>query len=127
MAERGRSQSGSETGDEKPDYLGHRERLRERLLEAGASALPDYELLEFLLFAGIPRKDTKSTAKGLIQRFGSFAAVLSADRAALSDAGLKDGAIAALLSVRESSSRFLRAEIADKPVISNWQTLIDYC
>jgi DNA repair protein RadC len=127
MAERGQSQSSDDQPNEEPHYHGHRERLRERLLEAGPAALPDYELLEFLLFAGIPRKDTKSLAKALIARFGSFAAVLSANREALSDAGLKDAAIAVLLGVREASSRFLRGEIADKPVISNWQALIDYC
>ena len=127
MAERGRSQSTDEQAESEPHYVGHRERLRERLLEAGPAALPDYELLEFLLFAGIPRKDTKPLAKELIARFGSFAAVLAANREALSDAGLKDAAIAALLGVREASSRFLRGEIADKPVISNWQALIDYC
>jgi DNA repair protein RadC len=127
MAERGRSQSTDEQPGEEPHYHGHRERLRERLLEAGPAALPDYELLEFLLFAGIPRRDTKPLAKELIARFGSFASVLAANREALSDAGLKDAAIAALLSVREASSRFLRGEIADKPVIANWQALIDYC
>jgi DNA repair protein RadC len=127
MAARGRSQSTDEQPADEPHYHGHRERLRERLLEAGPSALPDYELLEFLLFAGIPRRDTKPLAKELIARFGSFAAVLAANREALADAGLKDAAIAALLAVREASSRFLRGEIADKPVISNWQALIDYC
>jgi DNA repair protein RadC len=127
MAERGRSQSTDEPAEDEPHYHGHRERLRERLLEAGPAALPDYELLEFLLFAGIPRRDTKPLAKELIKHFGSFAAVLAANREALSDAGLKDAAIAALLGVREASSRFLRGEIADKPVISNWQALIDYC
>jgi DNA repair protein RadC len=127
MAARGQSRSTSETPDEEPHYHGHRGRLRERLLEAGPSALPDYELLEFLLFAGVPRKDTKGLAKELIARFGNFAAVLAADREALANAGLNDGAIAALLSVREASARFLRGEIADKSVISNWQALIDYC
>jgi DNA repair protein RadC len=128
MAARGQRQSGTDDrGDDKPLYLGHRERLRERLLEAGADALPDYELLEFLLFAGIPRKDTKSLAKQLILRFGNFASVLAADRAALADAGLKDAAIAALLAVREAAARMLRGDIAEKPVISNWQALVDYC
>src|ERR1700722_11077142 len=127
MAARGQRQSGTDDrGDDKPLYLGHRERLRERLLDAGADALPDYELLEFLLFAGIPRKDTKSLAKRLIERFGSLASVLAADRSALADAGLKDAAIAALLAVREAAQRFLRAAIAEKPVISNWQALVDY-
>lgn len=133
MAARGQSQGGEAregpTGAEEatPHYFGHRERLRERLLESGAETLPDYELLEFLLFAGIPRRDTKPLAKALIARFGGFAGVLAADRAALGDAGLKDAAIAALLATRAAAERFLRAEVAHRPVISNWQALIDYC
>src|SRR5690554_4277745 len=63
---------------EKPHYVGHRDRLRERFREHGADSLPDYELLELLLFRSIPRADTKETAKALIARFGSFAEVLGA-------------------------------------------------
>ena len=48
----------------KPHYLGHRERLRRRFREAGADALPDYELLEMILFRAVPRRDTKPLAKG---------------------------------------------------------------
>ena len=128
MAERGQSQSTNETPDEEPHYLDHRQRLRARLLEAGVTALPDYELLEFLLFAGIRRGDTKAIAKDLLKRFGGIAGVLSADREALTSVrGMGDASAAALMAVREAAARFLRAEVADKPVISNWQTLIDYC
>ena len=69
----------------KPHYLGHRERLRERLLEGGPEAMPDYEILEFLLFSARARGDTKPLAKALIARFGSFAGVMAADRNALLD------------------------------------------
>ena len=62
-----------------PHFHGHRQRLRERLITAGADALPDYELMEVLLFAGNPRGDVKPLAKDLIERFGGFAAALSAD------------------------------------------------
>lgn len=118
----------SATPADKPHYLGHRERLRERLLDAGAGALPDYELLEFLLYAGIQRRDTKALAKALIERFGSFAGVLAADRAALTGVpGMGDAAAAALLAVHEAGARLLRAGVADRPVLSNWQALIDYC
>ncbi len=61
-----------------PDYLGHRKRLRERFLKGGADALPDYEMLELLLFHAIPRRDTKPIAKALLKRFGTFADVLRA-------------------------------------------------
>ena len=62
-----------------PHFHGHRQRLRERLIAAGADNLPDYELMEVLLFAGNPRGDTKPLAKDLIERFGGFAEALSAD------------------------------------------------
>src|SRR5258708_30821848 len=49
--------------EEKPHYLGHRQRLRERLLNGGAAALPDYELLEFLLMAALPPRAVQPRAK----------------------------------------------------------------
>ncbi len=113
---------------EKPDYLGHRQRLRERLLTAGAEALQDYELLEFLLFATQPRRDTKPLAKSLLKRFGGLAGVLSADREALLGiAGMGEASVAQLLAVRAAAVRFLRAEVQDRAIIGSWQALIDYC
>jgi DNA repair protein RadC len=58
---------------------GHRNRLRQRFLEAGPDALPDYELLELLLFFSIDVKDTKPLAKELLARFGSLGATLKAE------------------------------------------------
>jgi DNA repair protein RadC len=115
--------------DEKtPHYHGHRQRLRERLLNGGPGALPDYELLEFLLFAANPRGDTKPLAKALIGRFGSLADAVSADKEALlSVPGIGEAAIAQLLAVREAALRLVRAEIRDRPVLGSWQKLVDYC
>jgi DNA repair protein RadC len=62
----------------KPHYLGHRERLRRRFRDAGADAVPDYELLELILFRAAPRRDTKPLAKALLARFGTFAEALNA-------------------------------------------------
>jgi len=70
----------AEEPSQPPHYLGHRERLRARFMEAGADALPDYELLELLLARTIPRRDTKPLAKELLARFGSFADVLAVPR-----------------------------------------------
>ncbi len=112
----------------KPDYVGHRERLRARLLEGGTGALADYELLEFLLYSARPRGDTKPLAKALIQRFGSLAGVLGAERdALLAVPGMGDASAAALLAVREAALRMLRGELGKRPVISSWQHLVDYC
>jgi len=115
-------------GKDKPHYLGHRERLRDRLLEAGPEALPDYELLEFLLFAARPRGDTKPLAKELLKRFGGLAGVLGASRESLLKApGMGEASAAQLLAVRQAGLRLLRAEISQKPVIGSWQKLLDYC
>jgi DNA repair protein RadC len=112
----------------KPDYLGHRERLRERVLAGGTEPLADYELLEFLLYSANPRGDTKPLAKALIARFGSLAGVLGAERAALlAVAGIGAAAAANLLAVREAGVRLARAAIAGRQVISSWQQLLDYC
>jgi DNA repair protein RadC len=112
----------------KPDHVGHRKRMRERLLNGGTAALADYELLEYLLFAARPQGDTKPLAKALIRRFGSFAGVLGAERdALLAVDGMGETTAAALLAVREAGVRLTRAEISGRAVISSWQQLLDYC
>ena len=114
--------------DEQPHYLGHRQRLRDRLLEAGAASLPDYELLEFLLFQAKPRGDVKPLAKRLIQGFGSFASVLSADAESLKAVPeMGDASVATLKAVQEAARRLLKAEIRDRPVINSWERVLDYC
>jgi DNA repair protein RadC len=118
----------AESGSDKPDYLGHRDRLRQRFLDGGADALADYELLELLLFYVVPRQDTKGIAKTLIKRFGSFAGVFAADPSALREIkGIKDTGIAFLKSVQATAERIAREEVAGQPVIGSWKKLIDYC
>jgi DNA repair protein RadC len=110
-----------------PHYYGHRRRLRERMIAAGAESLPDYELLEMLLFAANPQGDVKPAAKSLLAQFGGFGEVLSADPDALSEAGLGLAGIAALKSVREASLRLMRHELQERPIVNSWDKLIDYC
>ncbi len=110
-----------------PHYYGHRGRLRQRLLDAGADSLPDYELLEVLLFANDPRKDVKPLAKAVIDRFGGFAEALSAEPEALRAAGLREPAVALLKAVREAALRLTRAELRERPLIGSWDRLIGYC
>lgn len=106
---------------------GHRARLRERLLKGGGDALADYELLEFLLFAGMRQGDTKPAAKALIARFGSFAAVLDAEPAALQEVkGVGEAGAAALKSVGAAARRMARGRVVDKPILASWQALLDY-
>ena len=110
-----------------PDHKGHRERLRKRFVDA-PEVLPDYELLELLLGIAIPQKDTKPLAKELIRRFGSFADVITAEVEDLKSIdGIKDVAATTLKVVREAAIRLARAPVINTSVISNWDTLLDYC
>jgi DNA repair protein RadC len=77
--------SGQGLAEAPPHYYGHRERLRERFREAGADAVSDYELLELLLFRALPRRDVKPLAKSLLEKFGSFAEVITAPEPRLAE------------------------------------------
>lgn len=106
---------------------GHRARLRARLLSGGDEALADYELLEFLLFAGMRQGDTKPVAKALIARFGSLTGVLNADPDALKQVpGVGDAGAAAIRSVSLAARRMKRGKVMDQPVLGSWQALLDY-
>ena len=68
-----------------PRHGGHRDRLRERAAKGGLDALPDYELLELLLFRSVPYKDTKPLAKDLLARFGGLEGIGAASHEAVED------------------------------------------
>jgi DNA repair protein RadC len=110
-----------------PHYIGHRQRLRERMIASGAESLPDYELLEVILFAARARGDVKPVAKALLAHFGGFAEMMSAEPDALAAAGLNLAGIAAIRAAREAALRLMRAELQQQPVVNSWDKLIDYC
>lgn len=111
-----------------PHYHGHRERLNQRFLEAGPEALPDYELLELLLFRTIPMKDVKPLAKALLATFGSFADVLAApyDRLVEID-GVKAATATHFKVVEASARRIAKGAVMKRPVLSSWSAVIEYC
>lgn len=127
MAKRGLSDAAPA---EIPHYLGHRERLRQRLREGGEAALPDYELLELVLFAAIPRQDVKPLAKRMLGAFkGDFAELFAAERDRLREIdGVGEAVIDQLKIVRAAASRFLREKAKNSDVtLSSWRALVDYC
>ncbi|WP_187970974.1 RadC family protein [Aquibium microcysteis] len=112
----------------KPHYAGHRERLRDRFVQAGADALADYELLELLLFRAIPRADTKPLAKALIDRFGSFAEVLGAPPRLLGEVKGVGPAVALEIKIAAAAAeRMLKSTIRGRQVLTSWSAVIDYC
>lgn len=111
----------------KPHYLGHRERLRKKLTDRGAEALEDYELLETLLCAFIPRRDVKPVAKALLARFGSLSFIMSAPPQELQGVeGVGATTAAYLRAVGEIQVRAAREAIQKRSVIASWAALQNY-
>jgi DNA repair protein RadC len=110
------------------DAAGHRGRLRGRFMKSGADTLPDYEMLELLLFQAQLRRDMKSLAKRLLKKFGSFSATISAEPTDLKEVeGVGDAVVVTLKTVQAAALRLSLEEIMDQPVLSNWNKLIAYC
>jgi DNA repair protein RadC len=109
------------------DHVGHRQRLRQRFRVGGADALPDYELLELVLFRALPRRDTKGIAKRLLARFGSFAEVVNAPEPRLKEVqDVGDAVVTELKLVRAAAVRLMRTEIVGRPALSSWKQVLDY-
>jgi DNA repair protein RadC len=110
-----------------PDHLGHRARLRQRLLSVGGDGLLDHEIVEYLLALAIPRRDTKPLAKELLRRFGGLGGLFAAEPAALAQvSGMGETSVAAIRIAQAAAIRLLRAEVTERPVLANWQALLDY-
>ena len=112
-----------------PSYIkDHRKRLRDRFLQGGPEAIPDYEMLELILFRAIPRQDVKPLARRLIETFGDFNRVVSAAPVRLSEVmGVGDAVILELKIVEAAAQRLVRSRVIARHVLSGWDALIDYC
>ncbi len=112
-----------------PSYIAdHRQRLRTRFLAGGADAMPDYELLELLLFRAIPRRDVKPLTRELLNKFNDFNGVITAPPERLLEVkGVGEAVICELKIVAATAQRLARSRVLQRPVVSSWEALIDYC
>ena len=112
-----------------PSYISdHRKRLRARFIDGGAQALPDYEMLELVLFRAIARQDVKPLARLLLDSFGDFGRVISASPARLKMVkGVGDAVVLELKIVEAAAQRLMRARVMHRPVLTSWSALVDYC
>lgn len=112
-----------------PSYIAdHRTRLRARFLDGGAAAMPDYELLELVLFRALPRQDVKPLARLLLDTFGDFNRVVVASPARLQlIKGVGPSVVVELKLIEAAAQRMMRARVIQKPVLSSWDALLDYC
>jgi DNA repair protein RadC len=108
---------------------GHRQRLKDRFTHGGDDALPDYELLELVLFNAIPRRDTKPISKTLLASFNnSFAEIVNAPPERLKEVkGVGDSVVFQLKLVRAAALRFMRRELQERPVFASWEAVLAYC
>ena len=122
-----KSKSSPGLAEAPPHYHGHRDRLRARFREAGPEALAEYEMLELVLFRAIPQRDVKPLAKTLIERFGSFAEVISAPPERLKEMdGVGEAAITEFRIVQAAAQRLARGQVKKRPALSSWSAVIDY-
>lgn len=113
---------------EKPHYIGHRSRLREKVLKNGAGTLSDYELLEALLFLAIPRGDVKPLSKDLLKNFQSLSKLLAASDEELKKIdGVGEGVITSFRIIKETAGRLLKEDMQEMPVLASMSSVLDYC
>lgn len=112
-----------------PSYLkGHRKRLQARFVAGGADAMPDYELLELLLFFTLRQGDVKPLARALIERFGDLGRVIAAPPEALREVdGAGDSVVRDLKIVEAAAHRIARARVLHRHALTDWAALVDYC
>lgn len=113
---------------DKPDYIGHRQRLKQKFKEAGPKALNDYKILELLLFFAVARRDTKPIAKAMLKRFSDLSRILNAEPKLLKEInGVGEAIINILHVVREINNRQLHKKIKSKSIFKSLKEVIDYC
>lgn len=112
-----------------PSYIrDHRARLRDRFLSGGPDAMPEYELLELILFGAVPRQDMKPLARHLLETFGDLNGVLSAPISRLEQISGVGRVVITQLKVTEAAAhRMARARVMGQHALSSWDALLDYC
>ena len=119
---------GFSEANSQPHFHGHRQRLKQRFIDTGGDSLADYELLELVLFRSIPRRDTKPIAKALLEKFGSFAEVVAAPRARLTEvSGVGEATANDLNLIFAAARRFTRGQLRERMILSSWSAVIEYC
>lgn len=118
--------------EQKPHYHGHRARLKERFTKSvkdgKTSSIPDYEILEIILFSCFPRRDVKPIAKTLLEEFGSLEKLFTCDLEKLEKSeNINESTLSMIKAINEVSLRTLKSKTAEKPILQSWKAVLDYC
>lgn len=105
----------------------HRKKVKDRFFECGFTGMPDHNILEAILFLGIPQKDTNPIAHELINTFGSFSGVLEAKKSDLMKIkGMTESAAFAIMSYLPVNRRYIESLQKKKPVFENNDQIVDF-
>ncbi len=111
-----------------PCYHGHRQRLRNRFIDAMGDGLADYEILELLLQYAIPRRDVKPIAKSLLAQFGSINAVMGASLGTLTKVdGIGQNTAVLLKVAHKAVTLSYKQTLQNMPILGSWDKMIEYC
>jgi len=109
-------------------YLGHRERLRNRLMQFGTEGLQEYEIIEFLLTYIIPQKDVKPIAKELLNRFGSIKGIFEAKEEELKSIKfIKEKFIALIKLIKEINAIYSKQKALEQSAFETIELITKYC
>ena len=103
------------------------ERPREKLIELGAQALSDAELLAIFLRIGVVGKSAVDLARDLLTQFGNLNAIFSASEKELSQVhGIGTSKYVQLQAIFEMSRRALREQLQQQDVFNSPVQVRDY-
>jgi len=112
---------------QKPSYIGHRQRIKDKCRKSGVGGWLDYEVLELVLSYSIARKDTKPIAKELMTRFKTINGVLDADSRELeSVSGISEHTSLFLKLLKDIAVLYLKNDLHSKDLISSSEVVFDY-
>lgn len=113
---------------QKPSYVGHRERIREKFASGGLEHFLDHEALELLLTYCIARRDTKPAAWALLKRFGDLSGVLDAPAEELCAVpGVGKQSALFLKLIRAAFKKYSLEEIQKKVTVRTPEQVLEYC
>ncbi|HPO95880.1 MAG TPA: DNA repair protein RadC, partial [Elusimicrobiales bacterium] len=112
----------------KPHYLGHRKRLRDRLIQLGLESLQEYELVELLLTYVLPHRDVKPIAKELLKKFGSIKGIFDANEEELKSVKyVKDKFVTLIKLLKELNYIYHKQIAMEKTVLDSIDKVAKYC
>ncbi|MBR2364436.1 MAG: DNA repair protein RadC [Lentisphaeria bacterium] len=113
--------------EKKPLHAGHRQRLRERYLQAGSDGMADYDVLELLLTYCIPQRDVKPPARALLEKFRTLGGVFDADMEEVCTvSGISENSALLFRVLRDLSTRYLKEKMLETDVMDSPHAVQNY-